>query len=230
MVPDEEEETVEEKEETSPEEPAPRKATPMPGTWAVDLEQQALPEQMEQIAHIDPGDFGQPLLEYGQKPQMTNIEAKKLLKKEPPGTTPTITHAVLGMTSGLNVSFTPSFGQTSLLARAAKIATTLTTPVNLVYVATQHKSGAAWALPPGSTNIPIGGGGGSNPGGGGGGNPGGGGSSNPGGGGGGNPGGGGGNPGGGGGGNPGGGSSGNPGGGGNPGAPPAPFAAAGGVS
>ena len=190
---DEEEKSVEDKEETSPEELAPRKATPMPGTWAADLEQRALPEQLKQIVSIDSGDFGQLLPEYRQKPQMTNIEAKTLLEKEPPRMTPTITCAALGTTSGLNITFTPSFGQPSLLAKAAKIAMTLTTLMNPAYVAMQHRTGASRPLPPGSTNIPIGGSGGGNPSrGGSSGNPGrGGGGSNPGGGsGGGNPGGG----------------------------------------
>ena len=221
-VADDDKEPTEENEETSPEEPAPRKATPMPGTWAADLEQKALSDQLEQIACLNPGDFGHPLPEYGQKPQMTNIEAKKLLENEPPGTTPTITCAALGTTSGVNLTFTPSFGQTSLLARAAKIATTLTTPLNPVYMATQHKTGAARALPLGSTNVLSRGGGSGNPGGTGG-------TSNPGGGGGGgNPGGGGNSGGGSGGGGPRGG--GPRGGGSNPGAAPAPFAAAGGAN
>ena len=54
--------------------------------------------------------------EYDQKLQMTNIEAKTLLEKEPPKTTLTITHAALDTTLGLNLAFTPSFGQQFLLA------------------------------------------------------------------------------------------------------------------
>ena len=68
-------ESSEEKEE-SLQGPAPRVPTPMLGTWAEKLEERALAPQLGEIVQIDPGDFGQLVLEYGQKPKMTNIEAR----------------------------------------------------------------------------------------------------------------------------------------------------------
>ena len=67
------------------------------------------------IAWINLGDFGQPMPEYGQKLQMTNIKVKMLLEKELPITTLTITCTALGTTLGLNLTFTPSFRQQFLL-------------------------------------------------------------------------------------------------------------------
>ena len=133
----------------------------MPGTWAENLEERALTPQLEEIVQIDPGDFGQPGPEYGQKPKMTNIEARVLLGNDP-GDKCAIEPAALGTTFGINRAFVPSFGQPSLLKAAARIATTMTTPMNPVFVATQHKTGAAKPFPSES-----GGGGGGGPAGGG---------------------------------------------------------------
>ena len=58
--------------------------------------------------------------------------------------------SALGTTFGINRAFIPSFGQPSLLKAAARITTTMTTPMNLVFVATQHKTGAAKSFPSGS--------------------------------------------------------------------------------
>ena len=106
-------ESSEEKEE-SPQGPVPRVPTPMPGTWAENLEERALAPQLEEIVQINPGDFGQPGPEYRQKPKMTNIEARVLLGKDP-GDKRAIEPSVLGTTFGINKAFTPSFGQPSLL-------------------------------------------------------------------------------------------------------------------
>ena len=103
------------KEEEEDEGPPLRKATPMPGTWGEDLEARALPAQMTDIVQINPRDFGEALPEQGQLPKMTNAEARELFRTEPPGTTPTITKAVLRTTIGVNPSFVPSFRKPSLL-------------------------------------------------------------------------------------------------------------------
>jgi hypothetical protein len=110
--------------------------------WAEDLAIQALAPQLEDMAQIDPGDFGHPLPEYGQLPKMTNAEARELFKfqEDPPGVTKTMTKVALGTTSRVNRSFIPSFGETSLLK--SRIATALTTPINPAFVAPKHKMGA----------------------------------------------------------------------------------------
>ena len=141
-------ESSEEKEE-SPQGPVPQVPTPMPGTWAENLEERALAPQLGEIVQIDPGDFGQPGLEYGQKPNMTNIEARVLLGNDP-GDKCAIEPSALGTTFGINKAFVPSFGQLSLLKATARIATTMTTPMNPAFVATQHKTGAAKPFPSGS--------------------------------------------------------------------------------
>jgi hypothetical protein len=160
--------------ETEYAEPAPRKGTPMPGTWAEGLEARALMPQLKEIVKIDPGDEGEWLPDYGQLPKMTNIEARELFKEDTPGVTETITRAALRSTAGFNKAFVPTFGKASLTER---IATTMTTPINPAYMATQHRTGAARPTCP-ATAGPSGGapgGGGS----GGGGPPGGGGSGGP---------------------------------------------------
>ena len=91
---------------------------------------------------------------------MTNIEARVLLGNDL-GDKRAIEPSALGTTFGINRAFVPSFGQPSLLKAAARIATTMTTPMNLVFVATQHKTRAAKPFPSGS-----GGGGGGSSGGG----------------------------------------------------------------
>ena len=125
--------------EESPQGPVPRVPTPMPGTWAENLEERALAPQLGEIVQIDPGDFGQPGPEYGQRPKMTNIEARVLLGNDP-GDKRAIEPSALGTTFGINKAFVSSFGQPSLLKAAARIATTMTTPMNPVFVATQHKT------------------------------------------------------------------------------------------
>ena len=141
-------EESEEKEE-SPQGPAPRVPTPMLGTWAENLEERALAPQLGEIVQIDPGDFGQLGPEYRQKPKMTNIEARVLLGNDL-GDKCAIEPSALGTTFGINRAFVPTFGQPSLLKAAARIATTMTTPMNLVFVATQHKTGTARPFPSGS--------------------------------------------------------------------------------
>ena len=115
----------------------------MPGTWSGDdLEARALPAQMTDVIHIDPGDFEEPLPEHGQRPKMTNAEAQELFHTAPLGTTPTITKAVLGSTIGVNPLFVSSFGKPSLLQ--SWIATTIIMPINPAYIATPHCTGATW--------------------------------------------------------------------------------------
>jgi hypothetical protein len=112
----------------------------MPGTWAENLEARALAPQLEEIVKIDPGDEGNWLPDYGQCPKMTNIKARELFKEDAPGVMETITQAALGTTVEFNKAFVPTFGKPSLTKR---ITTTMTTPINPAYVATQHRSGAA---------------------------------------------------------------------------------------
>ena len=141
-------EESEEKEE-SPQGPVLQIPTPMPGTWAEDLEVRALAPQLGEIIQIDPGDFGQPGPEYGQKPKMTNIKARVLLGNDLRDKC-AIEPSALRTTFGINRAFVPMSGQPSLLKTTARIATTMTTPINLVFVATQHKTGAAKLFPSGS--------------------------------------------------------------------------------
>ena len=110
--------------------------------WAEDLEARALAPQLGEIIQINPGNFGQLGPEYRQKPKMTNIKARVLLGNNP-GDKCTIEPSVLKTTFRINRAFMPSFGQPSLLKVAARIATTMTTPMDLAFVATQHKTGAA---------------------------------------------------------------------------------------
>ena len=77
---------------------------------------------------------------------MTNIEARVLLGNDP-GDKCAIKPSVLRTTFGINRAFIPSFGQPSLLKATARIATMMTTPMNLVFVATQHKTRAAEPFP-----------------------------------------------------------------------------------
>jgi hypothetical protein len=164
--------------------PPKRVATPMPGHWGKDLEEVAISGQLEEVVKVALDDLFDPEPEYGQLPRNTNAAARAIFKAEPPGTTPTISHAALGGIIGVNKAFVPTFGQPSL--GPARIATTSTTGINPVYAATKPFSRIAKALAP--TN-PTGG---SGTGGGGGGSGGGGGGSGGGGGGGGSGGGGGG--------------------------------------
>ena len=113
----------------------------MLGTWVEDLEARALAPHLGEIVQIDPGDFGQPGPEYGQKPKMTNIEATVLLGNDP-GDKCAIELFMLETTFGINKAFIPLFGQPSLLKAIARITTTLTTPMNPVFVAMQHKTSA----------------------------------------------------------------------------------------
>jgi hypothetical protein len=130
----------------------------MPGTWAEDLKARALALQLGEIVQIDPGNFGQPGPEYGQKPKMTNIKARVLLGNYP-GDKCTIEPLALETTFRINKAFTSLFGQPSLLKATARIAMTLTTPMNSVFVAMQHKTGAAQPGSSGSGGFPSSGGG-----------------------------------------------------------------------
>ena len=96
-----------------------------------DLEARALAPHLGEIVQIDPGDFGQPGPEYGQKSKMTNIEARVLLGNDL-GDKCTIELSMLRITFGINKAFVPLFGQPSLLKATARITTTLTTPMNPV--------------------------------------------------------------------------------------------------
>ena len=120
--------------------------TPMLGTWAKDLEVRALAPHLGEIIQINPGDFGQPGPEYGQKPKMTNIKATVLLENDS-GDKRAIELFMLGTTFGINKAFVSLFGQPSLLKATARITTTLTTPMNLVFVAMQHKTSATQPFP-----------------------------------------------------------------------------------
>ena len=151
-----------EEKEDSLQGPVPQVPTPMPETWAEDLEARALAPQLGEIVQIDPGNFGQLGPEYGQKPKMTNIEARVLLGNNP-GDKHIIELSMLRTTFRINKAFTPSFGQPSLLKATARITTMLTTLMNPVFVATQHKTGATQPFPAGSSG--GGGGGTSGPGG-----------------------------------------------------------------
>jgi hypothetical protein len=118
----------------------PQKGTPMPGTWAENLEARALAPQLEEIIKINLRDEDELLLEYNQHQKMTNIKARKLFREDAPGVTETITHTALGTTAGFNKAFMPTFGKPSLSER---ITTTMTTPINPAYIATEHKTKAA---------------------------------------------------------------------------------------
>ena len=95
--------------ESSHDSPTKRPDTPMPGQWGRDLHEEIAAQQLEEVVTIDPGDFGDPVPEYGQLPRNTNAAARAVLREDPLGTTPTIAAAALGTTIGVNTAFTPSF-------------------------------------------------------------------------------------------------------------------------
>ena len=80
----------------------------MPKTWAENLEERALAPQLGEIVQIDPGDFSQSGPEYGQKPKMTNIEARVLLGNDP-GDKHAIEPSALGTTFVLRFASFPTF-------------------------------------------------------------------------------------------------------------------------
>ena len=103
----------------------------MPGQWGRNLHEEIAAQQLEEVVTIDPGNFREPMPEYGQLPKNTNAAARAVMREDPPGTTPTIAAAVLGTTIGVNTAFTPSFWKTGVASRiGARIATTKTTPIN----------------------------------------------------------------------------------------------------
>ena len=135
--------------ESSQESPTKRPDTPMPGQWGHDLHEEIAAQQLEEVVTIDPGDFGDPMPEYGQLPKNTNAAARAIMREDPPGTTPTIAAAVLRTTIGVNTAFTPSFWKTGVASQVgAQIATTKTTSINPAFVATAPYTGIAKALVP----------------------------------------------------------------------------------
>ena len=73
------------------------------------------------------------------------------MREDPPGTTPTITVAALGLTISVNTAFTPSFWKSGVASHvSAHIATTKTMPINPAFMATTPYTGIAKAMVPGT--------------------------------------------------------------------------------
>ena len=130
----------------------------MPSQWGCDLHEEIAAQQLKEVVTIDPGDFGEPMPEYGQLPKNTNTAARAIMKEDPPGTTPTIAAATLRMTIGVNTAFTLSFWTSGIATRiGARIATTKTTPINPAFMATAPYMGIAKTMVSGGSGSSSGG-------------------------------------------------------------------------
>lgn len=80
----------------------------MPGQWlGLDLEERTVMAQIGEVIHINPGDFGEPELEYDQLPQNVMAAAREIFRENPLGTTPQISSTAISTTIGINPSFRP---------------------------------------------------------------------------------------------------------------------------
>ena len=111
-----------------------RQDSPMLGGLMLDLEERMLVAQAESVVKMDPGDFGDPLPEYGQKPLMTMAAGKEAARSRPASPAPLIGTGALGTTPGINPAFTggkgkaPAFPSSSIVRRGWKSRQCVYTP------------------------------------------------------------------------------------------------------
>jgi hypothetical protein len=87
-----------------------RRDSPMPGGY-LGLEERILSAQTQEVARLDPGDFGLELPQYGQTPAMTHAAGVEAARERPPSTEPLIAPTALGISTGVNPAFVPGKGK-----------------------------------------------------------------------------------------------------------------------